>query len=132
MVLLARGWGNSIQILAATRVAADTGGGGAGKGGARWPRLAVVKELSASAPVVAVEWLREQVRGGDGRGREERRPRFLTRGLCYFFCGCVFVAAIFVRMIFGSAVCVVLVAMLGACGRWDACRWCGVVWLADG
>lgn len=63
MALLARGWGNSIQVLAATRVAADAGGGGgAGKGGTtRWPRLAVVKELSASAPVVAVEWLREQV-----------------------------------------------------------------------
>eukprot|EP00903_Cladosiphon_okamuranus_P007783 g7532.t1 len=63
MALLARGWGNSIQILAATRLAADAGGGGgAGKGGTtRWPWLAVVKELSASAPVVAVEWLREQV-----------------------------------------------------------------------
>eukprot|EP00752_Nemacystus_decipiens_P007971 g7124.t1 len=63
MALLARGWGNSIQILAATRAAADTGGGGgaAGKVATRWPGLAVVKELSASAPVVAVEWLREQV-----------------------------------------------------------------------
>ncbi|CAN0436700.1 unnamed protein product, partial [Hapterophycus canaliculatus] len=70
MALLARGWGNSIQILAATRVdvgdAGSIGGGGgmggagAGKKGVRWPGLAVVKELSASAPVVAVEWLREQ------------------------------------------------------------------------
>lgn len=56
MALLARGWGNSIQILAATRVVGDAGGGVT-----RWPGLAVVKELSASAPVVAVEWLREQV-----------------------------------------------------------------------
>ncbi|CAM9755293.1 unnamed protein product, partial [Scytosiphon promiscuus] len=68
MALLARGWGNSIQILAATRVdVGDAGGGGgaggagAGKKGVRWPGLAVVKELSASAPVVAVEWLREQI-----------------------------------------------------------------------
>ncbi|CAN0493073.1 unnamed protein product, partial [Discosporangium mesarthrocarpum] len=26
-----------------------------------WPRFGVVKELSASAPVVAVEWLQDQV-----------------------------------------------------------------------
>lgn len=70
MALLARGWGNSIQILAATRVDPGSGGGGSvggggggggGRGGStKWPSLAVVKELSASAPVVAVEWLREQ------------------------------------------------------------------------
>lgn len=59
MALLARGWGNSIQILAATR--ADLGTGGGSRGDFRWPKLAVAKELSASAPVVAVEWLREQV-----------------------------------------------------------------------
>lgn len=71
MALLARGWGNSIQIMAATRVDAgggDGGGGsipGSGRSGAgtgpMWPRLEVVKELSASAAVVAVEWLQEQV-----------------------------------------------------------------------
>lgn len=78
MALLARGWGNSIQILAATRVdAGGRGGAGAGRGGARWPGLAVVKELSASAPVVAVEWLREQVIGG-GVGRRN----FIDGSLC--------------------------------------------------
>lgn len=79
MALLARGWGNSIQILAATRIDVGDqtisgggvraggwrdGGGVGGSGGGKavkWPSLAVVKELSASAPVVAVEWLREQV-----------------------------------------------------------------------
>lgn len=70
MALLARGWSNSIQILAAMRVDAGGVGGGrrggwkeGGVAGARvgWPSLAVVKELSASAPVVAVEWLGEQV-----------------------------------------------------------------------
>lgn len=71
MSLLARGWGNCIQLLAATRVdvggsgggARGRGGGGGAGGRVTWPSLAVVKELSASAPVVAVEWLREQVRG---------------------------------------------------------------------
>lgn len=87
MALLARGWGSSIQILSATvtatRVDFWTGGGvgygsiaasgmaaaaaaGAGAGGGnasgfQWPSLVVLKELSASAPVVAVEWLRDQV-----------------------------------------------------------------------
>lgn len=79
MSLLARGWGNTIQILAATRVVDVSGGSGAGAGGgsggregagrgqrgALWPSLAVVKELSASAAVVAVEWLREQVKHDD-------------------------------------------------------------------
>lgn len=72
MALLARGWGNAIQILAATRVGVGGAEGGAppgslGRAGsgtrASWPRLDVVKELSASASVVAVEWLREQASG---------------------------------------------------------------------
>lgn len=81
MALLARGWGNSIQILAATRVdAGGRAGAGAGRGGAgRWPSLAVVKELSASAPVVAVEWLREQVKAGEGEGEELRGREPLPR-----------------------------------------------------
>lgn len=72
MALLARGWGNTIQILAATRVdigVDDSGGNNGGgversgyQGGGRvmWPQLGVAKEISASAPVVAVEWLQEQ------------------------------------------------------------------------
>ncbi|CAN0463681.1 unnamed protein product [Discosporangium mesarthrocarpum] len=65
VALLARGWGSVIQILEATmgahRPCLDEAGGGVGDGGGLWPRFGVVKELSASAPVVAVEWLQDQV-----------------------------------------------------------------------
>ena len=53
----------SASGMAAAAAAAGVGGSASESGfpSVRWPSLAVVKELSTSAPVMAVEWLRDQV-----------------------------------------------------------------------